>query len=171
MKRLNIFLCMLLVFGLLVGCADFKEDGEENRNRDSKTEKQTLKKKEGVIEINLPIADDDIVQATLIEIKKDKDVLFGNTIEVKFEVVNKTDKTIEVQARQVSIDGKMVDESTIFMSQEIAPGKSADAVMTILEFDDIELPAMEENLEMLLHVFSWDDFFDSNYDYPVKVEF
>ena len=39
-----------------------------------------------------------------------------------------------------------------------------------MEFEDTSLPKMEENIEFILHVFSWDDY-DYEMDYPVKVEF
>lgn len=69
-----------------------------------------------------------------------------------------------------AVEKKMVDESMRSMSQEIAGGQVADAVLTIQSLEGKELPSMEENFEMLLHVFSWDDM-DFEEDHEVKVEF
>lgn len=62
-----------------------------------------------------------------------------------------------------------VDEPMLHMSQEVVAGKKADAVLEIENFDG-DLPDMEEELKMKLHVFSWDDM-DFDEDYEVKVEF
>lgn len=166
MKKFGFLLSIFLVLALAAGCAGANDEDQKAENENGEVQEE----KDGVREINKEIANDEIIQATLVDIKKVEDEIFGNSIEVKFEVVNKTDKTIEVQARQVSADGKMVDESALSMSQEIAPGKSADAVLTIMEFEGTALPKMEENFEMVLHVFSWDDM-DFEKNYPVKVEF
>ena len=83
---------------------------------------------------------------------------------------NKREDTIEVQAREVSADGKMIDEGMITMSQEVASGKKAVATLTVQNYEeDGELPPMEENIEMLLHIFSWDDM-DFTEDHEVMID-
>lgn len=166
MKKYRFLLSIFLVLALAAGCGGTTDDADDKKSENGVVQEE----KEGIRKINQEIANDEVIQATLVDIKKVEDEVFGNSIEVKFEVVNKTDKTIEVQARQVSADGKMIDESMLSMSQEIAPGKTADAVLTIMEFEGTELPKMEDNFEMILHVFSWDDM-EFEHDYPVKVEF
>lgn len=110
------------------------------------------------------------MKATLVSVERKTDSLFGDSVEVTFEVENKRSDTIEVQAREVSADGKMIDEAMLVMSQEVSSGKKADAVLTIQNFEeDGELPAMEENIEMLLHIFSWDDF-DFTEDHEVTID-
>ncbi len=116
------------------------------------------------------IVDNENIKATLISVVEEKDDIWGDSIEVTFEVENKREDTIEVQAREVSADGKMIDESLLAMSTEVAAGKVADAKLTIQAFDDQELPPMEENLELKLHIFSWDDI-DYSEDHPVVIEF
>src|SRR5699024_11467173 len=80
-----------------------------------------------------------------------------------------SDLTIVVQAREVSADGKMIDDMMISMSQEISGGKMADAVLEIENYDG-DLPEIEEDIEMILHIFSWDDH-DFEGDVDVKIEF
>ena len=100
--------------------------------------------------VNQLIADDENIKATLVGIVEKKDDIWGNSIEVTFEVENKTDKTIEVQADEVSADNKMVDEALCSMSTEISPGKLADCVLTISDYEGHTFPTLEENLEMKL---------------------
>lgn len=121
-------------------------------------------------QFNEEVVDNEHVKATLVSVEKiiDKD-WDEERFEIKFEVENKRDETIEVQAREVSADGKMIDDAMIFMSQEISAGKLADAVLRIENFDG-DLPEIEENLEMILHIFSWDDY-DFENDIDVKIDF
>lgn len=115
------------------------------------------------------VADNDNFKATLLEIEHVYDEEWDEErIEVRFDVENKREDTIEVQARSVSINGRMVDEGLQSMSQEIAPGKVAEAVLTIEDYSGEELPALEGDFEMLLHVFSWDDM-EYEEDAEVKV--
>src|SRR5699024_3556605 len=120
-------------------------------------------------EINEVIVDDD-VKVTLEKIAKESDDIFGESYEIIFDVENSLDHSIEVQARSVSIDGTMVDEATYSMSQEVAPDKNAEAVLSIEDFDDEGLPEMEEEFEMTLHLTSFDNM-DYSEDHEIKVEF
>jgi len=58
----------------------------------------------------------------------------------------------------------------IFLSQEVSGGKVADDVLEIQNYNGDELPNMEENLEMILHIFSWDDM-ENEANFDVKIEF
>lgn len=87
-----------------------------------------------------------------------------------FDITNKRDHSIEVQARSVSVDDRMIDETILSMSQEVAPGKSATAKLTIQEFEGYEFPQFEKNLEMTLYFFSWDNV-DYEEEHPVSVTF
>ena len=64
----------------------------------------------------------------------------------------------------------MVDDSIQMMSQEVAAGKVAEAVLTLQDYEGNELPTLEGDLEMLLHVFSWEDM-EYQEDAEVKVNF
>ncbi|ARK32245.1 hypothetical protein [Halalkalibacter krulwichiae] len=120
-------------------------------------------------EFDEEVANTDNFRATLMSVEKVVDEDWDEEkILVTFEVENKMDETIEVQAREVSADGRMVDEALLFMSQEVSGGKLADAVLTIQNYDG-DLPNIEDHIEMTLHVFSWDDY-DFSEDHDVRIE-
>src|SRR5699024_7435805 len=77
--------------------------------------------------------------------------------EITFDVENKRDDTIIVTAKEVSSNDKMIDNRMLFMHQEISPGKSADAVLSIENIKG-ELPEIKETLEMTLHIMSTDHY-------------
>lgn len=106
----------------------------------------------------------------MLEIVKKKDPIFGESIQVVFEIENKLDYAIGVQARSVSADGYMVDETILSMSQEVAAGKKAKAVLSIEDFEGYDFPELKEDFEMDLHVFNYDSFEDIA-QHEVKVSF
>lgn len=145
--------------------AEVNNEGENEAESENEAENESAEK-----EINELIVDNDNLKATLVKITKESDSIFGDSYKVIFEVENKLDHSIEVQARSVSADGMMVDEALLSMSQEVAPGKKAKAVLDISDFEGYDFPEMEEDFEMTLHIFSFDDF-DYTEDHEVKVEF
>ncbi|GAA0289727.1 hypothetical protein GGQ92_002419 [Gracilibacillus halotolerans] len=176
MKKI-LFLFITIVFAVtLVACSESESvEGEVvNNDQEETTTEETNEVEEDsgteTQDINQSIADDENVSITLLRIEKIEDDIFGNSIEVVFEVENKTDRTLEVQADSVSADGKMVDETILSMSQEVAPGKIADAKLSFMEFEGHDFPALEQDLELTLNVFDWDDF-DFSLDYPVSISF
>src|SRR5699024_6751356 len=146
-------------------------ESSNEENEAAAAEEETEEEEEAVKEFNKEIIDNDSVKATLVSVEHivDKD-WDEEKYDIKFEVENKMDDTVEVQAREVSADGKMVDESMLMMSQEISGGKVADAVLTIESFEGDDLPDMEEDLEMILHVFSWEDM-EQEENIDVNIEF
>jgi len=179
MRNILFALLSFIIIAGLVAC-----DGEEVQDKDvssvessneeneaAAAEEETEEEEEAVKEFNKEIIDNDSVKATLVSVEHivDKD-WDEEKYDIKFEVENKLDDTVEVQAREVSADGKMVDESMLMMSQEISGGKVADAVLTIESFEGDDLPDMEEDLEMILHVFSWEDM-EQEENIDVNIEF
>lgn len=168
------FLVVVLVALLLGACGATETKEPKSVDSSEKSKNETNKeetKKEEPKKLNQEIADTENIKATLISVEKKEDDVFGDTIEVMFEVENKRDDTIEIQAREVSADGKMVDEGMLSMSQEISGGKKADATLTIQNYDDgKEIPELKENLEMILYAFSWDNM-DFEEEHNVKIDF
>lgn len=140
----------------------------ENTSQESTTQETASNGKE----INKTIVDDENVKAELVSIEKVEDDTWGDTIKVKFDVTNNTENTITVQAREVSINDRMVDDSLLFMSDDISAGKSADVILEITDLaGEAELPELAGNLEMLLHMFAYDsETYDTLFenDYPVS---
>ncbi|MFL0507447.1 hypothetical protein ACH0B5_17030 [Ureibacillus sp. 179-F W5.1 NHS] len=176
MKKILFGLLLLLTLAL-AACGSTSENvsGKVDTDKANSTEQEAGEKASEEAsndenEINQLIVDNENVKATLVKIVKKSDDIWGNTIEVVFDVENKRSDTIEVQANTVSADGRMVDETLLSMSQEVAPGKAATATLTINEFEGYDFPALESDFEMTLHIFSWDDY-DYTEDLPVKVTF
>lgn len=175
-KFLYVLLAMIVTAGL-AACGDGSETEEKEVSNVESTDhgdatadaEETEAEDGSKKEFEQEIVDNDNFKATLTSVEKvvDKD-WDEERFEVTFEVENKQDETIEVQAREVSADGKMIDESMLTMSQEVAGGKTADAKLVIENYDG-DLPDMEDELEMKLHVFDWEYEFEEDYD--VKVEF
>ncbi|WJY27524.1 MULTISPECIES: hypothetical protein [Sporosarcina] len=171
---------LLLLVASVLGLAACGETSEENvggtvNSDDSGPEatepaEDTEQNVEGEDnEINEVIADNENLKATLVKIVKKTHSTWGNSIEVIFDVENKRQDKIEVQARSVSADGRMVDETLLSMSQEVAAGKSAKATLSIEDYEGYKFPELNSDLEMELHVFSWDDM-EYEENFPVKVE-
>lgn len=172
MKKFYYPIAMLMLLLLLAACGETTEENVNGKVENTETEQtaEETKEDEKVNEINQVIVDNENVKATLVKIVKKEDPIWGKSIEVIFDVENKRQDSIEVQARSVSADGRMVDETLLVMSQEVAPGKSATAKLKIQEFEGYEFPELKENFEMTLHIFSWDQM-DYQEDHPVKVTF
>ncbi|MBY7142760.1 hypothetical protein KFZ56_06730 [Virgibacillus sp. NKC19-3] len=161
MKKILFSAVLIIVLGLLAACGE--SDNAENES--SETEDTGQNEEDPVeeenrdresYEFNQEIADNDNYKATLISIEKN----VGEEeewIDVNFEVENKLEDTVDFQASEVSINGKMVDQSLVMMSTEVAGGKVADAVLTIEDIDGGELPALEGDFEMLLNMVNWED--------------
>lgn len=159
---------------LLVGCGDTTEENVDGTVEENTTENVAEEEKEAVEneanEINQVIVDNANLKATLVKIVKVNDDIWGNSYEVIFDIQNKRSDTLTVQARNVSADGRMIDEMLLSMSQDIAPSKSASAKLTIQEMEGYEFPELKSDFEMTLHAFSWDNY-DYEEDHPVKVTF
>lgn len=178
----------LLLFGagamLLTACGDggsseetvetaepTTEEAAEETDESTESEESTENKETNseLYEFNEVVAENEKYKITLLNIEHEYNEMWDEEkIEVRYDVENLSDVDIEVQARTVSLNDRMVDESLLMMSQEVAAGKSADAVLEIQDYEGNELPALEGNFEMTLHIFDWDYTFED--DVPVSVE-
>lgn len=159
---------------LLAACGDTTEEdlggNVDTDTTNENTEQQAEDTSNNEKEINEVIVDNENVKVTLVKIVSKSDDIWGNSVEVVYDVTNKRSDNIEVQARNVSVDDRMVDETLLSMSQEVAPGKSATATLTINEFEGYEFPKFENNFEMTLHIFSRDNM-DYTEEHPVSITF
>ena len=171
----------LLLFGagaiLLTACGDDGGSEETDETVEPTTEDVTEETDESTeveetnddfYEFNEVVAENENYKITLLNIEREYDEMWDEEkIKVRHDVENLSDIDIEVQARTVSLNDRMIDESLLMMSQEVAAGKSADATLEIQDYEDNELPALEGNFEMTLHIFDWEYTFED--DVPVSV--
>src|SRR5690606_20529708 len=138
-KKLNLFFVVILFLSLISACGGTDHDGKNDEKNDTNNQNEQENNANNdddnngfSKEFNQSIVDNENVRATLVKVERVRDEFFDeDKVLLTFEVENKQDFTIEVQAREVSADNKMVDESMLTMSQEVAAGKLADAVLTI----------------------------------------
>lgn len=177
----KVLFAMLLTLSLvLVGCGETESlsgtvtndstNTENTENSNNNVDATVENEKDEENEVNQVIVDNDSYNITLLEILKKTDDIFGDSIEIVYEVENHLDKTITLQARDVSADGYMVDETLVSMSQDVVGGKKAKAVLSIHDFEGYDFPVLEEDFEMVLHVFDTDSW-DTIEDHEVKVAF
>lgn len=178
-QKMRVILTTLLLIVLIAFAALGNSDKDEKNTDkadlkmaiDEDANAETAKKLDAVKKVNYEIIDNKNVEATLVDMRSVQHEVYGNAIEVRFQVVNKDKKkTLTVRAKDVSVDGKKLDGSTVIMSTDIPKKETGEAILTIMEFEDIKLPAMEKSFEMVLNVFSWDDLdFDQNHKFKVEL--
>lgn len=161
MKRLTILLLSLFVVLGLAACGETEDkpiDSVETSD-DSNDSKDVAKAEtEGAEDTSYDevLLDDDVALVTLKGIETVRDDVFGDEHKIKLLIENKSDKTIIVQADQVSIDGFMVDDM-VFFSETVAGEKKANGNLDIIALDE-ELPDLNENLEFILVVIDEESF-------------
>lgn len=172
---------LTLVTGLtLAACSDGDSDTAQSEAAANESTEQIVVEESAAaeeevsddkFEFNQEITDNENFKATLISIEHVVNELFDEEkYVVTFDVENKREDTIAFQAREVSINGRMVDESLLNMSTDVSAGKSASATLEIQDYSGGELPSLEGDFEMLLHVFDWDTM-EYEQDEPVSVTF
>lgn len=172
-KVMTLLVSLLVIFGL-VACDDGGSEEKEVSSVES-SDKADNNEKEGeeatsdVKEVGEVIADDDYIKATLVNIEHVKDDVFDEEkYVINIDLENKTENKIIAQARDVSIDGTMVDDM-VFFSEEIAGGKNAKGKMEIQNYEG-DLPTMDDNIEFILFIVD-DETFEDLSEHDVKVEF
>ena len=149
----------VLLLGGIVACGETEVKEEKEVKKVESTAKETKEapaKEEAAPSIVKEVVNNESIKATLMRIESGDNPDWGGEYhEIVFEIENKTDLNIVIQARNVSADGKMVDEANVFMSQEITPGKKADATLTLQDFGDGKIDEIKENIEVTLAVFDW----------------
>lgn len=104
------------------------------------------------------LVDNDIVKIEYMG--KGNDSIFGPTVKVRIE--NKTDSTITVQTREISVDGYMIDP---IFSCDIAAGKKSNDEITFMKDEVSEL----NNIEGKFTVIDGDSWNDLG-EYPFVIE-
>ncbi|MGX7109286.1 hypothetical protein [Facklamia miroungae] len=141
------------------------EDKDNNEEQDDKTaEDDKINGSESVI-----LVDDTDFYIAFKEINEKEDSFFGRSHEIVFEIENRTDEKLMVQADTASIDGKMIDPSMITFFQEIGSGKRADVKMSIMSYDPKEeIPELKGDLELEINAFNFKSL-ESFYTYDIML--
>lgn len=178
-KRNTLILVSILSFILFGVAHDREDEAREKEIEQTETVKKSEMHKEKhkhqdedneevkqdpvyeTFEFNQEIENNEEVEVNLIKIEKLEDeVRNRDRIEVTFEIKNKTDRTVQLRAKAVSINDYMINSDLCYMRAEIASGKSAISVLTIEDYQDqYEVPNLEGNFEMTLDFFDWDDLY------------
>lgn len=146
---------------------------EKHKHQDEDSEEVKQDPVYETFEFNQEIENNEEVEVNLIKIEKLEDeVKNRDRIEATFEIKNKTDRTVQLRAKAVSINDYMINSDLYYMRAEIASGKSAISVLTIEDYQDqYEVPNLEGNFEMALDFFDWDDlYYQTMVDVKVELE-
>jgi len=171
MKKLFVLLFAALV---MVACGEVDSSEKEVNNlevaeNDNEVEANNDEEENSEEEFNKVIADDDFLKATLVKVEHKLDEIFDDeSYVVHMTLENNADYKIVVQARDVSIDGLMVDDMVVF-SEEIVEGKKANGKLDIMTFDD-DLPELNDSLEFTLIVIN-EETFETVSEYDVSIDF
>lgn len=142
------------------------EDVDEVGEEEAQTEEEDATEEE--TNYDEVLIDEDSIKVTLIDIEKvtgddwDQDHYLVN-----LDIENKTDNTVEVQTREFSADGKMIDDMIMF-SETVSGGKSADGSIEIMDWENDNLPEIEEEMEFILNV-SDSETWETTGEYNVKI--
>lgn len=104
---------------------------------------------EVVAEKNIVVVDDAVAKITITGFVTKKDAIFGDSADLKVEIVNKSDKTLEVSTSEISVDGMMADDLVVFY-ETVAPGKTAKGTVSFEDWlteEGEDIPAFKENIE------------------------
>jgi hypothetical protein len=136
------------------------------------TDEETQEVESNIEDVNQNIADDDMVKIDLVNVEKINDEIFGESIKVNFDVENKSDKKLIIQAQDLSIDGYMADDIAS-MSIEVMPGKKAQDSLTIDSAfldEGQEMPQLNESLEATINLVD-DETYETINTYDMNIQF
>lgn len=151
----SIVLVVLLVFGL-AACDSITQETETTKpssvsyerddGKDAQTEESNATSDKAVIRETV-LTDESGIKITAKQIVEDS--LFG--VELKLLIENNTQKDITVQARNVSVNGYMVETT---MSVDVAAGKKANDSLTFLS-SSLEACGIQTiaDMEFSFHIF------------------
>lgn len=147
---LNLFLCGSLLFAPInCNCEEYVEQNE-------------------TVEINEVIVDNDNIKVTALDVTKTNSHDKGQRIKLKLDIENKTEQNIVADAKLVSFDDRIVDESMIILWGEVASGRTGTVELEVFEADGYDFPTLNDNIEFTLYLFSWKDI-NFEEEIPVKI--
>lgn len=135
--------------------------------------KEDTEAKEVVTEKNIVVVDDATAKITITGFVMKKDTLFGDSADLKVEIVNKSNKTLEVSTSEISVDGMMADDLVVFY-ETVASGKTAKGTVSFEDWltdEGEEIPAFKENIEgkfIVMDGTSYDQLSESAFNVKLK---
>ncbi len=110
-----------------------------------------------VNDYNEVVLNTDNIKVELISVEKVEDEFWEEEYyQINFDVTNNFEDTVEIQAHEASMDGKMIEDMIIF-SETVSSGKSSEAKMTIENYEG-ELPEFNDELEFSLVIWGHEDY-------------
>lgn len=172
-EKILILLMSLFVVASLAACGDEvteeKDINSVNTDEENAKEENDEEAELETKEVAEVVADDNYIKATLVSVEHKVDELFDEEkYTINFDLENKTSDKLTVQARDVSIDGTMVDDM-VFFSEDIAGDKKANGKMDIENYEGA-LPEMKEDIEFTLIIVD-DETYETLAEHDVKVDF
>ena len=168
MKKIAIIVCGLILAFALTACGGSSSsggvkpannDGNQEQAADAGKQDSQSQGKPGKVEIaEAVILDEAGIKVTATGLEEDS--FWGP--ELKLLIENNSGKTLTVQARNVSVNGYMVNAA---ISEEVGDGKKANTEITFMD-SDFEAAGISTitDLEFALHIFdeNWETYYDSD---------
>ncbi|MGF3073454.1 hypothetical protein ACQV2T_07910 [Facklamia sp. P13069] len=173
-KNIVLLASMMMLGGVTVSAQD--EEKIEELKIEIKVLKVELKDKKAKLkeltggDEEYIITDDKDFFIKYVEVNEKDDEELGYYYEFVFEVENKTDRTMNIMAEDVTIDDDLIDKKMVFLSEEIEASAKGEIILKIQSLEeDEEAPELDDDLEMTLKLVNEEDP-DLNIDYPVSID-
>ncbi|MGF3112675.1 hypothetical protein [Facklamia sp. P9177] len=132
-KNIVLLASMMMLGGVTVSAQD--EEKIEELKIEIKVLKVELKDKKAKLkeltggDEEYIITDDKDFFIKYVEVNEKDDEELGYYYEFVFEVENKTDRTMNIMAEDVTIDDDLIDEKMVFLSEEIETNAKGEVIL------------------------------------------
>ncbi|MGF3076348.1 hypothetical protein [Facklamia sp. P12955] len=132
-KNIVLLASMMILGGVTVSAQD--EEKIEELKIEIKALKEELKDKKAKLkeltggDEEYIITDDKDFFIKYVEVNEKDDEELGYYYEFVFEVENKTDRTMNIMAEDVTIDDDLIDEKMVFLSEEIETNAKGEIIL------------------------------------------
>lgn len=165
MRKKFIYIVILIVF--ITACSETNSvETKSEVARPSEITSGILKNSKV---LNQQVVDDENVKVTLISIESKSHEKIGEYLEVKFKITNKQEYTVKVQTKEVILDGEIIDQSMVNMSEFIAGENDVESVLLIRSIDKKKYFKLPDILEISLQFLSFENY-DFRAEHHLKVE-
>lgn len=106
--------------------------------------------KVGTTNVNEVVVDNTKYKITLLTINTTYNDNDGHTLKVKYEIQNKGEESITIQAKDLFADGSIIRDELVHLSQDITSNATAHAELAVIEAYPYFFPDPREELDMSL---------------------